>query len=161
MPGLYNEKALVEITVDPVQDYDFMYLSTFERTRALTQHFARLKERLEQEMGVPAFDEFGLPVHDEVQKIVGRVINTSTEDDKLTLESVGLFNVGDDSGSRTYKLRLNLGQCGSCSLFEGEVIVAEGFNDSQNRFNVCKVHKPVLTPPPKVEWSLIKRAQEN
>ena len=94
-------------------------------------------------------------MHDEVQKIVGRVINTSTEDDKLKLDSVGLFNTGEDAGNRSYKLRLVLSQCASCSLFEGEVIVAEGFNDSQNRFNVCRVHKPVISPPPKLEWSLI------
>lgn len=35
VPGLYNEKAVVEVTVDPVHEYDFMYLSTFERTNAL------------------------------------------------------------------------------------------------------------------------------
>jgi len=40
--------------------------------------------------------------------IVGRVINISSEDDKLKSDSIGLFNVGDDLTSKTYKVKLNL-----------------------------------------------------
>lgn len=82
----------------------------------------------------------------------------STEDDKLKIDSIGLFNVGDEMGSKTYKLRLNMSECKSFSLFEGEVIVAEGFNDSNSRFNVSRIFKPQVTPPPAIEWPLLSRA---
>lgn len=103
-------------------------------------------------MNLQQFDEFGLPVHDEVQKICGRITNTNTEDDKLKLDSIGLFNVGEDLSNRTYKLKLNMSECQQFSLFEGEIIVAEGFNDSQNRFNVIKIHKPAINPSPTTDW---------
>lgn len=48
----------------------------------------------------------------------------------------------------------------SFSLFEGEVIVAEGFNDSNSRFNVSKIYKPQINPPGATEVSLIKHAAE-
>lgn len=84
----------------------------------------------------------------------------STEDDKLKIDSIGLFNTGEDQGNRTYKLKLNMSECNHFSLFEGEIIVAEGFNDSQNRFNVVKIHKPMINPPPLTDWSIIQRASE-
>ncbi len=156
MPGLYNENAKVEIiplqTVDP---YDFFNLNAIERTNCLNAHFQIIKERLRKQLGIEQFDEFGLPVHDEIQRICGRVCNMSTEDDKLKIDSIGLFNVGDEMGSKTYKLRLNMSDCKSFSLFEGEVIVAEGYNDSNSRFNVSRIHKPLVTPPPATEWSLL------
>lgn len=71
----------------------------------------------------------------------------STEDDKLKLDSIGLFNIGDEEGSKTYKVRLNMSDCRQFSLFEGEVIVAEGFNDCNSRFNVSKIHKPQINAP--------------
>lgn len=83
----------------------------------------------------------------------------STEDDKLKVDSIGLFNVGDEMGSKTYKMRLNLGDCKSFSLFEGEVIVAEGYNDSNSRFNVSRIHKPLATPPPATAWPLLQKSQ--
>ncbi len=78
---------------------------------------------------------------------MGRVVNMSTEDDKLKPDSIGLFNIGDDDGNKTYKLKLNVADCGNFSLFEGEVIVVEGFNDSNSRFNVSKIHKPMINAP--------------
>ena len=66
----------------------------------------------------------------------------STEDDKLKSDSIGLFNAGDTPGSKTYKLKLNMSEVKSYSLFEGEIVVVEGFNDSNSRFNVNRVYKP-------------------
>jgi len=119
-----------------------------------------IEERLLKQLQLSQFDELGMPVHEEMQRICGRVINTSTEDDKLKIDSIGLFNIGELDGAKTYKLKLNLNECKEFSLFEGEVVVAEGFNDSQNRFNVCKIHKPVINPPAQTEWNLLKSAQE-
>ncbi len=79
----------------------------------------------------------------------------STEDDKLKLDSVGLLNVGEDQGIKTYKVKLNMTDTKSFSLFEGEVIVAEGFNDSNSRFNVSKIYKPQINLPGTTEWTLI------
>lgn len=101
-----------------------------------------------------------MPVHDEVQKIVGRVVNMSTEDDKLKVDSIGLFNVGEDLGNKTYKIKLNMSECKMFTLFEGEVIVAEGFNDSNSRFNVTRIHKPIINPPGMTEWALLQNSAE-
>lgn len=38
------------------------------------------------------------------------------------------------------------------SLFEGEIIVAEGFNDSNSRFNVAKVYKPTINTSGLTSW---------
>lgn len=79
----------------------------------------------------------------------------STEDDKLKVDSIGLFDIGDEEGSKTYKVKLNMSDCKSFSLFEGEIIVAEGFNDSNSRFNVSRIHKPQINPPAPTEWALL------
>jgi len=44
-------------------------------------------------------------------------------------------------------LKLNLGEVPYYCLFEGECIVAEGFNDSNSRFNVNRVVKPMINKP--------------
>ena len=111
VPGLYNETSKVEVVAEPVQSYDFLNLNEKLRTHYLNEHFNITRDRFLKQLNISQFDEFGLPVHDEVQKICGRVINTNTEDDKLKLDSIGLFNVGEDSGNRTYKLKLNMSEC--------------------------------------------------
>lgn len=161
VPGLYNAQAKVDIvplqTVDP---YDFFNLNAVERTNCLNAHFQIIKERLRKQLNIDQFDEFGLPVHDEIQRICGRVCNMSTEDDKLKVDSIGLFNVGDDMGGKTYKLRLNMSDCKAFSLFEGEIVVAEGYNDSNSRFNVSRIYKPHTPAPAATEWPLLQKAQE-
>jgi DNA polymerase alpha subunit B len=84
----------------------------------------------------------------------------STEDDKLKVDSIGLFNIGEEEGSKTYKVKLNMSDCPKFSLFEGEVIVAEGFNDSNSRFNVRTIHKPQINPPSPTEWSLLQHSAQ-
>jgi hypothetical protein len=71
----------------------------------------------------------------------------STEDDKLKNDSIGIFNIGDSQGSKTYKLKLNMSEMAQFNLLEGEVIVAEGSNDSNSRFNVSRIYKPQISPP--------------
>lgn len=88
------------------------------------------------------FDEFGLPVQ-ECVRVIGRIVNLSTEDAILNENSVGLFSLGDSENStNVFRLKLNLSEVPTFSLFEGEIIVAEGFNDSNSRFNVNRIHKP-------------------
>lgn len=71
----------------------------------------------------------------------------STEEDKLKIDSIGLFNIGEEESNKTYKVKLNMSDLKIFNLFEGEVIVAEGFNDSNSRFNVSKIYKPLINPP--------------
>lgn len=72
----------------------------------------------------------------------GRVINLSTEDPKLKESSIGLFNANYDLQCR---LRLNMSEVPQYSLFEGEIIVAEGFMDTK-KFNVNRIWKPAVVP---------------
>ena len=78
---------------------------------------------------------------------MGRVINISTEDAHLREDGVGLFNVGDETSASKFRVQLNTAEVPSYSLFEGEVVVAEGFNDLNSRFNVNRIHKPATRPP--------------
>lgn len=42
-----------------------------------------------------------------------------------------------------FKLKLNMSEVPNYSIFEGEIIVAEGFSDNNNaRFNVNRIYKP-------------------
>ena len=75
------------------------------------------------------------------------MINVSTEDATLNQDCVGLFNVGDETSSSKYRVKLNLTEVRQYSVYEGEVVVAEGFNDSNSRFNVNRLHKLKVRPP--------------
>lgn len=148
VPGLYNEEARVEIEVlGEREQFDFFNLTAVERANCMNQHFEVLQKSLKEQLKIDQFDEFGLPLHDEVQRICGRIINMSTEDDKLKNDSIGIFNIGDSQGSKTYKLKLNMSEMTQFNLLEGEVIVAEGSNDSNSRFNVSRIYKPQISPP--------------
>jgi hypothetical protein len=57
-------------------------------------------------------------------------------------QTIGLFNGNYDNECR---LRLNLNEVPHFSLFEGEVIVAEGFMDTK-KFNVNRIWKPLVGP---------------
>ena len=56
--------------------------------------------------------------------------------------TIGLFNANYDIQCR---LRLNLLEVPQYSLFEGEIIVAEGFMDTK-KFNVNRIWKPAVKP---------------
>ena len=56
--------------------------------------------------------------------------------------SIGLFNAAYGNDCR---LKLNLLEVPGYSLFEGEIIVAEGFMDTK-KFNVNRIWKPAMQP---------------
>jgi len=57
-------------------------------------------------------------------------------------ESIGLFNINYDLQC---KLKLNLQEIKQYALYEGEIIVAEGFMDTK-KLNVTRILKPTITP---------------
>ena len=102
---------------------------------------------LKEDLKTEEFTEFGLP-EQECVRIVGRIVNLNMEEPKLSPDSVGLFNLGDENNStKVYRLKLNLSELSTFSLFEGEVVCAEGFMDSNSRFNVNRIHKASIRAP--------------
>ena len=71
----------------------------------------------------------------------------SNEDATLNADCVGLFNLGDENSSSKYRVKLNLHEVPQYSVYEGEVVVAEGFNDANSKFNVNRLHKLAVRPP--------------
>ena len=64
------------------------------------------------------------------------------EETKLNDTNIGLLNLSEDNANGIYKMKLQVGELKSFSFFDGEVVVAEGFNDSSNgKFNVVNIHK--------------------
>ncbi len=61
--------------------------------------------------------------------IIGKVVNMQSEDTKLQVNHIGLININPDSNTNIMKIKLNLNELPTYSLFEGEVIVVEGIND--------------------------------
>lgn len=97
-------------------------------------------------MRTDEFQEFGEPVQDCI-RLIGRVINLSNEESSLNADCIGLFNLGDENSSSKYRVKLNLSEVPQFALFEGEVVVAEGFNDANSKFNVNRLHKLAVRPP--------------
>ena len=107
-----------------------------------------MEQLLKQQYRVESFDDFGLPAS-EICRIVGRVINISPEDAKLKEPFIGLININEESSTQIYKVQLNTGESQPFSVFEGEIIIAEGFPDSSSsKFNVNRIFKPLIMPPP-------------
>lgn len=79
----------------------------------------------------------------------------STEEDKLKMDSIGLFNIGDDEGNRTYKVKLSTAEAKEFSVFEGEVVVVEGSNDTNSRFNAARIHKPLIQRNQITQWPIL------
>ena len=71
----------------------------------------------------------------------------SQEDAPLDQDCVGLFNLGDENSATKYRVKLNLSEVPQYSVYEGEVVVAEGFHDSNSKFNVNRLHKPKIRAP--------------
>lgn len=93
---------------------------------------------------------------------MGRIVNLSTEDTKMDENSIGLFSLGDGENSQSvYRLRLNCSEVPSYCLFEGEIVVAEGFNDSNSKFNVNRLHKPQVIPPRELcDFEYLKKCRQ-
>ena len=147
--GNYNENCQVEIEILDdwkVQPYDIFNLTNQSRTQCLHAQFEELEQILKKDLQTEEFEDFGLPIQ-ECMRIVGRIVNLSTEDLSLKSDQIGLFNLGsDDSSSKTYRVKLNLDEVKSYSVYEGEVVVAEGFSDANSKFNVNRLHKPQIIP---------------
>lgn len=51
VPGIYNEKAVVEVTTDDViQSYDFLNLTVHSRTTFLNDQFLEIEKLLKQQL---------------------------------------------------------------------------------------------------------------
>jgi len=119
-----------------------------------------LEALLKKQLKTESFDEFGLPVPDCV-RIVGRVVNLSTEDSKIRPETVGILNTSAEEGQTIFKLKLNVSEVPFFSLFEGEVVVAEGFSDANSKFNVNRLFKPEINAIPRqlYDFEFLKNCQ--
>ena len=93
---------------------------------------------------------------------MGRIVNLSTEDTILKEDCIGLFSLGDgENSTNVYRLRLNCSEVATYSLFEGEIVVAEGFNDSNSKFNVNRLHKPEVIPPKQLcDFQFLQKCRE-
>lgn len=123
---------------EPTSPYSFFNSTADARTEAMQAQFELVEKLLLQQMYRESFDEFYSPTQ-ERQFVCGRVVNLSTEEPKLKEQTVGLFNAAYDASQ--CRLRLNLAEVPNVQLFEGEIVVAEGFMDSK-KFNVNRIHKP-------------------
>lgn len=60
---------------------------------------------------------------------MGRIVNTSTEGQKLDLKTIGLLNFNENSSTKIMKINMNVEEVPEFSVFEGEVVIAIGNND--------------------------------
>lgn len=164
IPGIYNEHCQVE--VEPLEgaevyEYDQFNLTATMRTQFLQGQFEALEALFKEDLRCDEFSEFGEPVQDCV-RLIGRVINLSTEDAAtLNQDCIGLFNLGDENSSTKYRVKLNLHEVPQYSVYEGEVVVAEGFNDANSKFNVNRLHKLIARPPQDLyDFEYLKRFNE-
>lgn len=74
----------------------------------------------------------------------------------MKADSIGLLNVGEDEGSRTYKVKLSTADAKEFSVFEGEIVVAEGSNDSNSRFNAARIYKPMIQRNQVTDWQTLQ-----
>jgi hypothetical protein len=66
----------------------------------------------------------------ECLRFIGRVFNMNPEESKLNEFNIGLLNYDEDNQFGTYKMKLNISEVKNYSVFEGEIVVVEGFNDA-------------------------------
>lgn len=77
------------------------------------------------------------------------------EDPKLQENNVGLLNLNEENGGNVQKMKLQLNDVQSYSLFDGEIVVAEGVYDANtSRLNVAKIHKLDIQSMPKSNPSI-------
>ena len=80
----------------------------------------------------------------ECLRMIGRIINVNPDEGKLSEFNIGLLNLDEENQNGVYKIKLNLSEVKSYSVFEGEVVVVEGFNDAAlTKLNVVRMHKPM------------------
>ena len=78
-----------------IQNYDFFNLNSNTRLNVMQNHFEEIETILKGQLKTENFDEFGLPIPDNV-RIVGRIVNLSTEDTKLKADSIGIMNTSEE-----------------------------------------------------------------
>lgn len=79
----------------------------------------------------------------------------SQEDPKLSESNIGLLNLNDENGGNVQKIKLQLSEVQSYSLFDGEIVVVEGCYDANtSRLNVAKIHKVDVQQMPRNNLSL-------
>ena len=123
----------------------------------MNAQFLKLEEVLKKQLKVEQFEEFGTPIQDCI-RISGRVVNLTTDEGNLTPDTAGLLNVGDENSStQVYKVKLNLTETKEYNIFEGEVVVAEGFNDTNARFNVNRIWKPQAPTKSLHDYSFLQK----
>jgi DNA polymerase alpha subunit B len=92
---------------------------------------------------------------DEVQRVIGRVVNLNQEESKLNDTNVGLLNLSEENSDEIRKIKLILGELKSYSLFDGEIVVAEGtYDTTKTKLNVMAIHKPHVGTIPRSLLSL-------
>ena len=155
VPGLYNEKGTIDVQVmSNVQSYEIFNLTAAKRVINLEKHFEAIQTVFKEQMRVEQFDEYGLPVED-MQRLIGRVINMNPEEPKLNEQNIGLINLNEENGGMLQKIKLQISDLQSYSFFDGEIIVVEGIYDSTNsKLNVIAIHKPTISTLPRSSMSL-------
>ena len=155
IPGMYNDKASVEITVrNNIEAFDIFNLTSAGRVLSNERHFEVVHKALKDQLKVEQFDDYGLPVQD-TQRLVGRIINMNHEDPKLNDGNIGLLNLSEENNGGISKIKLQLSEVQSYSFFEGEIVVAEGVYDStQSKLNVSRIYKPTLQGFERPSYSL-------
>ena len=81
-----------------------MNLTANARTKALQEQFRIIEGIMKEQMKVEQFDDFDSPSQ-SCLRVCGRVINISTEENKMKDGVIGLFNADYEQSCR---LRLNL-----------------------------------------------------
>ncbi len=102
------------------------------------ERFRQLQKVMLNHLGRESFDEFGVPSNETVL-IIGR-IQLESEDENAS--AVSLINPMSESG--VMRLPLKLQSIGEYFLINSEVVVMEGFNDSNRYFTPSQTFKPPI-----------------
>ena len=91
----------------------------------------------------------------DTQRLIGRIVNMSQEDPKLSESNIGLLNFNEENSGNVQKIKLQVSEVESFSFFDGEIVVVEGVYDGNaSRLNVARVHKTDIQSIPRNNMSL-------
>ncbi|CDW77872.1 dna polymerase alpha subunit b-like [Stylonychia lemnae] len=146
--GLQNIGGYFQINVKPIEKFEILNLTSLQRVHGLQKHFDYIENVMKHQLRTETFNDLG-ETGTDAQRIIGRVVAFNADEEKFSENNVGLINLSEDNQFDTHKMRLNMSEVKSFSLFEGEVIVAEGFIDisTASKFNVTRIHKPMSSIP--------------
>ena len=84
----------------------------------------------------------------------------TNDEGNLTSETAGLINIGEENSlTWVYKVNLNLNETKKFNLFEGELVVHKGFNDTKARLNFNRVWKPELPQKSLYYYAFLQKYQ--